>query len=193
MKKTACIILCLTLLTVCLSGCNDSFSIYGLANYDRNVSMFSTCGFLPNGEKLWEKYEYIDGDFFYSYVEGGVLCMPQRETALLYLTFEDDAYEAAKEYTLSYVEMSDNGFWYNNYCFCEGLPKHSNTSSLTPLRHPRHFLQTIFNDEKRTILFIGFWITSSLNAEEEQIINRYAEGDVQPFLEKYFPMYDFSE
>lgn len=184
MKKTVCMIFFLALLLTHLSACDASFSVQGLDNYSENHSSYGTTGFLLNGEKLWEKYNYIDGDYFYFHETEEFLPKPIRETCLIYIIFDEGVYEEAKEFVLLNIEKPKQDIWYNGYCFCEEAPGYATQDHI-------NFKRVTFNDDKRTILFIGFWLDPT--DEDQQILNSYRGGNIQPFLEEYFPMYDFSK
>ena len=184
MKKTVCMIFCLVLLLMNLNACGESFSVQGFDNYSENHSSYGITGFLLNGEKLWEKYDYIDGDFFYSHKTEDFLPKPIRETCLIYITFDNDVYDEAKEFVLSNIERPEQDVWYNGYYFCEERIGYYTQDHI-------NFKRVAFNDNKRTILFIGFWLDPT--QEDQQILSMYRDGNIQPFLEVYFPMYDFSE
>lgn len=207
MKKINYLKLCFILFAVCLVCCAlflfcnslisffltfktagpDFYTFEGLSNYEQYSSM-GTLDFLPNQEKIWEKYECIEGDFYY--YEDSFVKASGKEIGILYVVFDESVYEEVKQFSLQHIEISeDKSYSYNGYRFFVDTKTYNyHTSAAKQLE----FLQmTAFNDEKDVILFLGFYIWG--NSDGMQTLQKLTEGDIRPFLEEYFPMYDFSK
>lgn len=183
--------LCLTLSVFFLVGCDD-FVVRGLDSYsDRYYTMFATDDFLPNQERFWKTNEYIEGDYYFSYSTGW-LFSDIREVALLYFKFDDTNYEEVKQFVLEHITVAEERtYFYSGYRFCEDLSDYYEESSY---QFPFHFTLTGYHDEKKIIIFLGIYHYPSSNQPSEQVQNELANnGNIEPFLKEYFPMYDFSE
>ena len=196
--------LCLILFIACSSACfnlidsvfpafsdmiegPNFYTTEGLSNYEQYSSM-GTLDFLPNQEKIWEKYPYVEGDFYY--YQDSLIKSNGKEVGILYVIFDESVYEEAKQFSLEHIEISDDkSYLYNGYRFFVDVKTynyhHSNISQ------PEFLQMTAFNDEKNVILFLGFYIWG--NSDGTQTLQMLAEGDIRPFLKEYFPMYDFSK
>ena len=191
MKKTVCLMLCLSFLTVCPAGCDD-FVIRGLDSYSGGHTMFATDDFLPNQERFWETHKYIEGDYYFSSESTGWLFSNLKEVALLYLKFDETNYAEVKKFVLEHIAVEEERTYsYNSYYFCEDMSDYYEESSY---RFPFHFTLTGYHDEKKIIIFLGIYHYPTSNDPSEQAQNELANnGNIEPFLKEYFPMYDFSK
>ena len=189
MKKTVVLCSCFVLFFLCLSGCHIEYRETGLSNYSKSLGSFELCHDLAFGLQLGEQYGYLDGDFEY-YQQ--ILGLNDRETAILYMVFEDDAYEDVKQYTLDNLDFStENRYVYNGYCFYENITERTEKSIW---EFPRWASMVAISDEKKTIVFFGFYISVTLgDMQNKKTLKKLTDGDIEPFLKEYFSFYDFSK
>ncbi len=191
MKKTICIVLCLVFLIGFLMACDASFTKQGF-EYCGKVSSDVDCGFLPDVERLWEDYDYIEGDFYFQSICEFLLDPNMREMALLYLKYEDEDYEEVKQIALGSIEIEKSRTYsYNGYRFCEDMSDYYEGSIR---EFPYNFTLTGYHDEKNIIIFLTISHHPFQHKQGELAQNELANnGNIEPFLEEYFPMYDFSQ
>ena len=177
------------------SGCMD-VELHGIEKYGRsNSSMTLTQYLIPilegeDGEEAFLRdYQYIEGDYFYS--DKGFLTKNAMEKALMYLIYDSEMYGEAKNVALNSFPLSSiNRYTYNGYSFIENLAYYnSHIDEGENLYFPKHFNMVAYNDEKNTIIFIGFIFgKESMDEDDNAALNPF---NIELFLKTYFPYYDF--
>ncbi len=185
MKKTVCLLICLSIAIFCSGGCGGRVvEKPGFSNFNVNDSMFGICGgSLRLGKTVQETYEYIEGDYYFSSYQ--FLPFAIQESSLIYLVYTDAIYEEAKQFVIDHFEMSSDlhTFTYNDYTFY----------TVIVWEFPLHHTLLAYNDEKNTLVFMGFYISSPLSNRDQEILQMLVDGDIEPFLKEYFSFYDFSK
>ena len=187
------------LLIFSLTSCSwDQVNLHGIDKYSREDSMVSTTTYLLPFEKrtdqpeiFFNKYQYIAGDYYY--LDSGIFSKRFLDRALVYLTYDKETYEEVKSFSLNMYPLSvKNRFTYNGYEFIEtlALPKvYGNLNENNENRmFPQHLNLVSYNDEKNTMVYIGFYFGNGKTERDKEILSF---SDVGAFLKEYFPMYDF--
>ena len=195
MKKTLLFILFSILLITC--GCQNIYdqlhyvktTSQSLDEYKRSNDSLSVFYYVIPFEGVGKKeyspllkdYEYENGRYFekilFDYIDNPI--------GFMYIVYEDEKYEMAKDYIFNSseewidfdVKREYKGFvFYNSYF---------NDSS----RSNYYYRQAGFNDDKKTLVFYSMYVDKRQYPEME-----YFETDFPQFLEFYFgDFYDFEE
>lgn len=189
MKKCS-LFLMIILMFFCFSGCVYEIRRNSLDEYKAlikrrgfgysDVESDTPSALLPSLTFL-EDYEYIEGTYnFYSrstltYLFGYTL--PER--VLITLKYKEDVYQDAKSFMLEQSIVYNNQYYYyDDYCFYQHHASHGK------------FNMVGYNDEKRVLLFLGFYNCSEPEVAEEYLDD--LEGKFKPFLDEYYSeWYDF--
>ena len=123
-------------------------------------------------ESFLDKYPYMDGDFNYEFENPGLFSY-DLEYALMWLSYDEDTYEMIKQDDMD----------------SESVVLHDGQKILGftfYLRHdwnfPKRFTAIGYNDEKNTLVFLGFYCSSEYDKEKAML----AETDMEEFLEYYY-------
>lgn len=161
------------------------YELSGIEEFNANNSFYGVSARLLPDEKFLELFEYVDGDYHYSNDMG----RRSQESELLYLIYDEKNYNLAKSYALECVECSTtNIFTFNGYTFFEnvtGLTDNPNS----PFEFPYIFNLIGYNDDNRTLCFLGFSIFNPTKKDEQLLTFE----DMGAFLKEYFSFYDFEQ
>jgi hypothetical protein len=206
MKKSKKIkILCLCVLPLFLFSSCDKYqltggiSLHGIEKYTPvNSSVEISEYLLPrenytdhnNYQEFLEKYPYIDGDYYYIDIEDWTR---YQESALMYLIYDEETYEGAKQFSFSCYSFSAiYQYSYNGYEFLETLLLPEQKGALNEdgenKRFPYQFNFFSYNDQKKTLVFMGFYLGSNKTARDEELLTF---SDMGAFLKEYYSFYDF--
>ena len=193
-KKTPALLIVILVLSLILSGCKYEVYIEGIENFSVNDSTVSTNSCILPSDDFIEKFDYTNGEYFYSDVNEHWLLPAYSEQSIVILNYEKDVYEQAKEYCLDTMELSEkNQFDYNGYVFIENIGLAKAWDRLEDglnTRYPNHFNMFAHNDDTNCLVFMGFY--SSPDKKDGNI--HLAESDWGAFLETYFyQYYDFGD
>lgn len=136
-----------------------------------------------------KKYTYIKGDFYYSYTSYFDFKSSYREKALLYLQYDDEKYNLAKDDILSNTDYSaDVHFTCYGFEFYENLKckkQHELDSSF-----PNWFTMIAYNYNINILLFFGFYGPGSYSKNKKLHIEN--NEDFSCFLvDQYSEYYQF--
>lgn len=189
MRKLISLIVLLIIMLFTLLSCWKPFERKGIENYNKaNSNSSLSLELLPSDDFL-ETFDYIDGDYYYICRETPISLGDEQE--IMYLIYEGDTYKLAKEFALQSLLLSkDHRYSYNGYEFIENIGRLEGTDpNVTNSRNPYWFNMIAYNDEKNTIIFIGFNMPKVLATPEiEQLLTF---EDMGAFLKEYFSFYDF--
>jgi len=182
------IIAIIFVLILCLSLCS-CWSVYvqGIDKFSTEVSTVSLTRYIMP-EDFLEKFDYIQGDYFYSDESN---LKEHYERALIYVEYEEIIYDHAKQYVIENLKLSeDQVYTSNSYIFYENnTAEDDGLDFLSNDMFPCVWMSVAFNDELHRIVFIGFTADDELGDEVETFTNDYGV-----FLNEYFKeFYDFSE
>lgn len=174
------IICCVILLsTLSLYGCDDSY-VQGLEYCNTYVNDTVEIKYLLYDTEFLDKYTYKNGDFFYY---GGTFTMCK---SLLYLEYDEETYDNAKEELLLNTECSQLEFNYKGFTFFNNLSwrnEHRPYSENELETLSDCFVMLSYNDERNTIVAIGYCKKSSNDISGRDIKN---DEDFAEFIEKYY-------
>ena len=194
MKKLLSLLV-LIIILCCLISCNIEFSsnkLSGIDSYNVANSSVSICYELLPSDDFLELFSYIDGDYYY--VNNAVnFFSTGDEQAIMYLIYEEDIYESAKEFTFQNMYFLENHkYSYNGDEFMVNVCRKMDGRDPNIVNgelDPYWFNMIAFNDEKNTIVFLGFYMPKNLATPEiEQLLTF---EDMGAFLKEYFSFYDF--
>ena len=147
------------------------------------------------GESFLNTFAYTEGNFA-ALTEELPLWEPTLCREIAYLTYSPGVYEEAKQYALdNFVLSEENRFSYNGYVFIENITYASTRHNAEVERlnyldengenkkFPQKFNMFAYNDEKKTLVFLGFYYSDEVAPLTNENI-----GD---FLKEYYYIYDF--
>lgn len=199
------IIACSCLLS--LSGCSN-IEEHGIdAIGEGYVTKFRDTRF-PSDDFL-QKFEYINGNCDFTY-RSNIITGTIWETSFVYLEYDTDVYEQAKQFSFDNLPLTDEVFGYNNYVFYENIlwvlkllhienysiPLEMKEYSMlcdhitlngTSLNYPSQSVFFGYNDEKHILIFA--YVVEA--ASERISLLKNVKEDTRGFLNKIFPWYDF--
>ena len=178
-RKFLILLLCCML----LSSCAKSFRNFqsGLENFHPANSEVGVCDCLIPSEMI-SSFQYLNGNYYKEETASGFyrnIC----ERALVYFEYDDTTYNDAKSYATENLILNENVFTeYNGYVFFINETYQHDTG------YPRKFKVYGYNDEKNTLVFLGFYVSVELYEEVDEL-----SADWPAFLEKYYgEWYSFS-
>ena len=179
----------------CLISCDMGFSspnLRGIDKYNEANSSVSLCQELLPSDDYLELFDYIDGD--YHYIDNSGYGFSVRdEQVLMYLTYNEDVYKTAKEFTFQNIYFLENyKYSYNGYEFLVNICRKMEGRDSDIVKSeidPYWFNMVAFNDEKNTIVFMGFYMPEELRTPEVKQLLTFE--DMGAFLKEYFLFYDF--
>lgn len=144
--------------------------------------------FLPSTTFLSD-FEYEDGGYYYysqDILRMSIEDKRDSETVLLYLKYSKEEYQQAKDFTLEKLPIpQEHIFEYGNYIFYENV-KYLELHSVGMLDL---FTMVCYNDEKCTLIFLGY--EDGYPGLSEQEKENYKK-DWKSFIDTYFgKYYDF--
>ncbi len=180
MKRRVIKSVIVTILALALfCSCSFSYQHYerGLENYTEATSSYgitSKSHFV--GKQFLEDYHYADGDYYYEicdYYFGDII-----ERSFVWLIYNDgEIYQSAKQNKLESRNSELPSF--------DGAEAYGFTFYINyELQFPQTFTTIGFNDEKQTLIFIGFHGYSE-NGDNKAFIS-LAETDFAAFLKHYY-------
>ena len=178
-RKFLILLLCCML----LSSCAKSFRNFqsGLENFHPANSDHGLCnGLMP--DDFIDSFEYLDGNYYKEYNSSGLfrnVC----ERSLVYFEYDDTVYNDAKSYVTENLILGETTFaTHGGYSFFINKTREYDTG------YPRNFNMYGYNDEKNTLVFLGFYVSVELYEEVDEL-----SADWPAFLEKYYgEWYSFS-
>lgn len=183
----------LLLVIVILSACKYNVYIEGIENFSVNDSNMSLNVCILPSDDFIDKFEYSEGEYFYSDVNEHLLYVAGCEQSIVVLNYEEDVYEQAKEYCFENMVLSEiNQFDYKGYTFTENVGLAEAGDDLEDgvnTKYPNRFNMFAYNDAENRLVFMGFY-----NSPDNHDDNVYlAQSDWGAFLDTYFSKYyDFS-
>ena len=135
------------------------------------ISSYSVTRFKLD-ESFLDKYPYMDGDFNYEFEKPGPFSYVL-EYALMWLSYDEDTYEMIKQDDMDAESVvlhdGQETFGFTFYLRCDW-------------DFPKRFTAIGYNDEKKTLVFLGFYCSSEYDKEKAML----AETDMEEFLEYYY-------
>ena len=168
---SVCSLLLSLSILIWLPSCTYTVTVDGIENFSREDSESSLTRFLIPDNFL-DMFSYIEGDYAYY---DDLSYSGAYETAILYMNYDKEVYDAAKEYALDNLEfMEDVEEFYNEFVF------HQRLISSDSHKNKRCFFA--YSDEQRILLAVGTHIT---------LEEGYNYSSVEDFFDTYFPFYNF--
>ena len=178
-------LICLFLLTACAPIQKE-----GIDNFDKaTCSVGLTANLFPSDDFL-NRYPFQDSVYHYYDTEEPIWGYAK---AFASLSYDPEIYEDAKAYCLTTFRLSeDQIFNYGDYYFTEQICYKSKDTSgkwILESQFPRHFNLFGYNDESRTLFFLGYY-----NGDPESKEQTLAQNDLYAFVEEvYSEYYNFNE
>ena len=182
MKK----ILSVILIVVCvlsLVSCWEK-TYRGIDEFSQGNSDFTLCHGLIPKDFLKTYDNYVDGDYFFysnnNYINLGI------DKTLMYLVYEKDVYEEAKQYLFDNADLDiDNKRELNGYVFYENLSYAKYVKAINEEldTFPYQYNMVAISDEKNTIIFMGIYTGSSYENIE------LGNTDFAKYLEVFYGEY----
>ena len=183
MKKIVAYVMCI-IMTYLLAGCSENKSVSGLENFSIHMATMRTGWYLLPSEDFLEKYEYIEGDYYWELKEDGFL-VNCRDSSFIWLRYSKENYDKAKKYTTDTISVAENDrFIYNGYSFFRNLKVEQEEKGVFPF----WYTGVGYNDEKCILLFMGLFVTGN---QEELAASIYESGNWEGFIKEFYPEYDF--
>lgn len=155
---------------------------YDLTDFDPAISEMSI-GYMLIPEDFINLFGYTDGYFhFYVYNTGKKFAIfDTSDRLLLYFKYDSETYEQAKAYVFKNLELSKEVVKeYNEYFFYDVL------TDPDAIRVPRSSKMFVCNDNKNTLLFMGWYTTEFFDENID-------EKTLDEIIPEYFgDWYDFS-
>ena len=157
-----------------LCSCSEHYQETGIdywRNHGNGMSSYSVTRFKLD-ESFLDKYPYMDGDFNYEFEKPGPFSYVL-EYALMWLSYDEDTYEMIKQDNMDAESVvlhdGQETFGFTFYLRCDW-------------DFPKRFTAIGYNDEKKTLVFLGFYCSSEYDKEKAML----AETDMEEFLEYYY-------
>ena len=134
-----------------------------------------------------EQFDYIEAK--YAHYCQDAFFKDWRCRSIMPFTYSAEVYEEAKQYAMdNFVLSKEHCFSYNGYVFVENITHASTThdgldENGENKEFPRWFNMFAYNDEKKTLVFLGFYYSDEVTTLTNENI-----GD---FLKEYYYIYDF--
>ena len=146
---------------------------------------------LPSDDFI-EKFEYIDAQYFYRECYDGWWDALADEKSVVVFRYDENNYNAAKEFCLNEMNLSDTyTLEYNGYVFKENIAtaiRYSVYSVDDVHSFPRRFNMFAYNDELNTLVFFGCFFSGYSDDDAMLIISQWGE-----FLDANFSdLYSFN-
>ena len=178
MKKTICILMLLSMIIV-FSSCTDRDRIEGLENFSSYESSFETTKYLFPCEDFIDRFEYIDGDYYYDYWSN---ISYSRDKSFAYFVYTPEVYQEAMDFTLDHMSFLDeNTYEFNGYTFVQ---RDVTELVARPRNFPEWFWMMFYSEERGVIGFFGYYSAIHL-------IEIRPDEDFEGFIRHEFPEYDW--
>ena len=188
MKKRLVLIFVILLMLFSVVSC-DSYELRGIEKYNwANSSMGISSRLLPDRE-FHNEFEYVDSEYYYTY---SGMVKNFKESELMYLRYEKNVYEQAKQKALDSIKISDEyKYSYKGrefYLNLNGydLPELSMDNS--QFEFPYWFNMMSFDDKSNSLIFIGFYAgpVDNLSEKDREILCSEVGLNIQTFFDEYF-------
>ena len=175
------IIIILLIILLTFTAC--AFKSSGIDDYlnNPNHSQVELTNFFLYSSNFVKKYNYLDAD--YQYYDTGIFGGDYYEVAILYLTYSPDIYAQAKKDIIDNTDFVSDApeYSYNGYEFYRINIRVDSDD------WKNWFVMNSFNDEKHTIIAMGF---SGEPSNKFQV----SQSEWPEFLKTYYgDFYDFSK
>ena len=170
------------------SSCNTSIYIEGIDNYSPANSSTGISKTLIPTQDFIKKFQYIDANYYY--YDTGVWADSVVERELMYLEYNETEYQKAKEFTYSNVLVDKNvQFYGKGFDFFINLSEYDTSieNIESSYKFPYRFNMIAHNDEKKTLVFIGF----NCDIEKDYEVYGLTNGQFEVFLDRHFSFYEF--
>ena len=179
MKKAICILILLTVL-MSFSSCSE-YRIEGLENFSSYDSTVETSKYLFPCDDFIDKFEYINGNYYYDYWYYVTYC---REKSFAYFEYTPEIYQEVFTFTMdNMIFLENNKYEFNNYTFIQQDASVYYGEKNTP-EFPYWFWMMFYSEERNIIGFLGYCY-----APTQQKIR--ADEDFEGFIRYEFPDYDW--
>ena len=183
MSKSIKCILIFVVMCVCLSACDTDYSTERRPPEDFSSSCSDygvATGMIP--EDFISKFPYSNGYFCHYVFSKSFFSSSCSDRALLFMEYDKQTYDQAKEYVFATMDLSDESVeTYNEYVF------YDNYTAYFGINAPYQFKRFAFNDSKKTLIFIGHY-----SFQYYDILEEYSD-DWGAFLNDFYgDWYDFS-
>lgn len=178
MKKSICLLMLLSMIIV-FSSCSGRDRKEGLEEYSSHNSSFETSTYLFPCEDFIDRFEYIDGDYYYDYWSNGGY---SRDKSFAYFVYTPEVYQEAMDFTLDHMSFLDeNTYEFNGYTFVQ-----QDVSEFVPSPRifPHWFWMMFYSEERGVIGFFGYYSAIHL-------IEIRPDEDFEGFIRYEFPEYDW--
>ncbi len=187
MKKSTLGFMCIIFCILC--SCSSEYSVDGYENFQTVYhSHYELNYYILPSEDFVGQFQYIDID--YHYREKYRTMDDFIEKSLVSISYEQEFYEQAKEYCIQNMQLSNsNTAECNGYRFVENIKLAVEQDRYgKPDGFPRWFNAFAYNDELRTLVFIGFYSPDYTSADAQNVRDNWGA-----FIEKHFSdIYNFS-
>lgn len=199
--KIFSVIVVMLLFSFLLYGCSSHeqvILIIGESEFSPFDSEMHICAFLippykdideKGAEEFKMRFEQKSADYYYVNKLRGLLAY-NSESVLYYAIYEDEVYEAVKQYVLTADErLEDAKLEYNGYVFYVNQAYNKYIYKRDIVLQPDNFVLNGYNDKLNLLISIGHIADKNeknlLPSTEEVFI------DFGAFLKEYFKFYDF--
>ena len=189
MKRFYVIVLICVLLFAC-SSCNEKYGLDGIENFQENHSDYELNVFLLPTKDFIREFEYVDIDYHYRAEYETYFSIGGTERTLVVVEYRQEVYEKAKAYCLQNLQLSEtNIIEYCDYTFIENIALPINQDRYGQINSfPKWFNMFAYNDELKTLIFIGFYSPDYTSADAQNVRDNWGA-----FIEKHFSdIYSFS-
>lgn len=199
MKKNvvslAALVLSMIFILISVTSCSEVREFYDFEKYMQGkyyglseVRLTSVGDLVPD-ETFVESFEYLTGGiYYYRYTE--IIVDNHWEKALLYIGYEAETYQAAKQYCLEHWNLwGETEYSYQDYCFIQTpyFGHYVNDEGIRVNGFPNMFTMFCYNDRKSELIFIGLYLGLFRRGEAD-----IALTDWGAFLKLYYSeYYDF--
>ncbi len=120
-KHIILFVILLVVFSIILTGCLGTNAYEeGLENFYKEISSISLNDDLLPSDTFLEDYPYQNGEYYWHLDEKDLLAGP--EVSLIVLTYDQETYQAAKEYCKTNMILSpENSKTYSGYEFIENI------------------------------------------------------------------------
>lgn len=177
MKKYCILILvCVIILSFC--AC-EKIAFDGVENFSTAHSGLSINSSLLPSDDFFDRFEYVDADYKYRAEFKTYVSPTGIERSIVYVEYEPEIYEQAKEFCFQEMMLRDNIQEYNGYTFIQNMG----------YEFPKHFNMFAYNDSNCRLVFIGLYTIEYSEEDAQEVSENW--GD---FVEQYFgDLYDWSK
>lgn len=190
MKRKKLFFFCCSILLACLlCSCSHTYSVDGYEHFDKKESHYELNHYILPSDDFVDLFSNVG--IKYAYREQYQSIIRFVEKSFVVIDYEAEVYEIAKEYCLQNMQLSDaEPLEYNGYIFIENIELAVKQNRYeNPGSFPHWFNMFAYNDNKRCLVFMGFYGSSYLYPPDDAQEVREHWG---AFIEKYFSdIYDW--